>query len=509
MKKFIDDNKKIPNKKSKNEYEKKIGEWLSHQITNYTNEKNCMNYNNEDKEKSAENKIRYNKWTEFLKENKKYFKTDDETWNENFENLKKFINDNKKIPNINSENDDEITLGQWRYTNNSNYNNKRDGMKDKVRYDLWTEFIKENKKYFKNNDIIWDEHFKNLKNFISKYNKLPHYDSKGYEKTLYNWISTQKANHYKIRGCMNYNHENEKEGMKNKVRYDLWTEFLKENETYFGNLTDDDNILQSTTNLTSENTQSISIITDEAKEEIIITPKKKRSTNLQRQGIKKKEKPESKEEIQKRTQCELTQLHKTYLKMNSENLYNKFKENPELFKKYHEIREEYMSTYNDDEIPIKFIIKELEKINTKKTKTIVDAGCGLAHISKHFTSKNDKRFNFINYDHQASDETIISCNISKMLLDDCEADYVILSMCLSWGSDEDKEKYLKESWRVLETQGNLLIIDSTKKWSETNDDNYIEPGMEGIKLKKMLEQNGFKIIKEEIKKFCYFNCIKI
>ena len=195
--------------------------------------------------------------------------------------------------------------------------------------------------------------------------------------------------------------------------------------------------------------------------------------------------------------------------MNSENLHKNFKENPELFKKYHEIREEHMSTYNDDEIPIKFIIKELEKINTKKTKTIVDAGCGLAHISKHFTSKNDKRFNFINYDHQSSDETIISCNISKMLLDDCEADYVILSMCLSWGYDEDKEKYLKESWRVLETQGNLLIIDSTKKWSETNDDNYIEPGMEGIKLKKMLQQNGFKIIKEEIGKYCYFNCIKV
>ena len=33
--------------------------------------------------------------------------------------------------------------------------------------------------------------------------------------------------------------------------------------------------------------------------------------------------------------------------------------------------------------------------------------------------------------------------------------------------------------------------------------------MEGIELREMLERVGFKIIKEEINKFCYFICEKI
>ncbi len=190
--------------------------------------------------------------------------------------------------------------------------------------------------------------------------------------------------------------------------------------------------------------------------------------------------------------------------MKSENLHKEFTENPDEFKRYHEVREENMSTFNQDEIPHKMIIKTLEKINTKRTKTIVDAGCGLAHISKHF--KDDNRFNFINYDHCAVDETITVCDISKMELEDNEADYVILSLAL-WGSN--CEDYLNESYRVLETHGHLLIIDSTKRWSKKNEQNYIEEGMEGIELREMLERVGFKIIKEEINKFCYFICEKI
>ena len=131
-------------------------------------------------------------------------------------------------------------------------------------------------------------------------------------------------------------------------------------------------------------------------------------------------------------------------------------------------------------------------------------GCGLAHIAKHFSG--DKRFQFTNYDHFAIDDKLVHvCDIACMPLEDDSVDICV--MCLAmWGSNCDQ--YLCEAYRVLETNGSLIILDTTKRWSETNEQNYIEESMMGVKLKRLLEATGFKIVGEKMDKFCYFRCVK-
>ena len=77
-----------------------------------------------------------------------------------------------------------------------------------------------------------------------------------------------------------------------------------------------------------------------------------------------------------------------------------------------------------------------------------------------------------------------------------------------WGSN--CREYITEAYRILETGGILYIIEPTKRWSEKEEGEFgkVIQGTEAIELKQLLEENNFKIIKEEIEKFCLFVCIK-
>ena len=150
-------------------------------------------------------------------------------------------------------------------------------------------------------------------------------------------------------------------------------------------------------------------------------------------------------------------------------------------------------------------IEELKQIKTKRTKKVVDMGCGKGFISKYF--KDDKRFEFTNLDHISSDDTIISCDISNTEFEDDEVEICILSLAM-WGSN--CREYITEAYRILESGGRLYIIEPTKRWSETEEGEFgkVIQGTEGCKLKCSLEENHFSIIKEEIEKFCLFICVK-
>lgn len=203
---------------------------------------------------------------------------------------------------------------------------------------------------------------------------------------------------------------------------------------------------------------------------------------------------------------EIGKLHKTYLRMRSDTLHQKFKTDPELWREYHATRKRTFASYEPDSIPSNRIIKELEQIKTKRRKIVVDMGCGEAPIAHYFKAKNDTRFLFHNYDHQSGgDEMINEIDISALPLDDNSAEIAIMSLAL-WGTDENCTQYIKEAYRVLESDGKFYISDSTKKWSPEN----ITQENAGDKLRTLLTTNGFKIIKEDIgTPFCYFECIKI
>jgi ribosomal RNA-processing protein 8 len=218
----------------------------------------------------------------------------------------------------------------------------------------------------------------------------------------------------------------------------------------------------------------------------------------------KSKQEETQQQKTERVKSQLSLLHQRFKTRSSENLHREFNENPEEWHRYHEISEENEKTFPEDEIPRNRIITELNKINTKRTKSVIDMGCGKAQIADYF--QNDKRFNFTNFDHISINDTITPCDISKLPLEDDTVEIAILSLAM-WGTN--CEEYVKEANRVLETGGKLYIIEPTKRWSKKDETKNVIEGTEGLRLKELLEECGFQIVEQSIEKFCLFHCVKI
>jgi hypothetical protein len=478
LKQFIEKYDKCPVAESKNDYEKNLGHWLQ-------NQKNCY----KKKIQSMKDKIKYDLWTKFLKDYEEYFKSDSEIWYQKFDELKKYIRDENKFPNIKTK------LGAWINTQNDNYKNKKQSMKDEIKYELWNSFRDEHKDYFKSNDEIWYDKFDDAKQYICDNKKKPSRTSKNeYEKNIGGWINNQN-NNYKIK----------KQAMSDPEKYKLWTNFLIENKHILNlreDIVDYSAIEEESAEeeLTSNITTSLEMKEEDSDDEDWNFTILKKSAELQRQKIWPKSKTQKHRNA---TECELTKYHKKYITMRSDNLAQHFKTNRDEFIEYHRVRDENLETFDQQDRPHERIIAELNKIKTRRQKIVVDMGCGLAKISEHF--KNDKRFEFINYDHVSTSENIIECDISHMPLEEDSVEICIMSMAL-WGSN--CQEYIREAHRVLETGGKLYVIDSTKRWSNTDENGLIVEGTEGDKLKNILVETKFQIINQCLDKWCMFICEK-
>ena len=94
-----------------------------------------------------------------------------------------------------------------------------------------------------------------------------------------------------------------------------------------------------------------------------------------------------------------------------------------------------------------------------------------------------------------------------MPVEDDSIEICIMSLAM-WGTNCNE--YIIEANRVLESGGKLYMIDSTKRWSESNvETGLIEEGKEGGKLNNILCESGFQIISQNIDKWCMFICEKI
>jgi len=207
------------------------------------------------------------------------------------------------------------------------------------------------------------------------------------------------------------------------------------------------------------------------------------------------------------------ELHKTYRRMRSDTLHEKFKSDPQLWRDYHTIRNQNLTSFDPASIPSNIIIRNLENdyMNLKRTKKVVDMGCGQAPIAHYFQNKTDKhqRFEFHNYDHQSGGDSMISeTDISSLPLEDETIEIAIMSLAL-WGTSENCTQYIKEAYRVLEKGGGsrFYIIDCTNKWSSEP----TTPENAGLLLRTLLTTNGFDIIENKTdigNKFCLFVCSK-
>jgi superfamily II DNA or RNA helicase len=507
-KQFINENKQRPNSRSKNNNEKLLGVWIGTQNVNYKTKSRAM-----------KDSKKYNLWRQFLKDYEEYFTSYDEIWYEKFEKIKEFIDENKKRPSEKSKNKEEKQLGGWMSHQNKNYKTKTKSMNDPEKYKLWTQFSEDYEEYLKTNDNIWYDKFEELKIFIKNNKKKPSRNSENNEKQLGEWTSTQ-SNNYKSK----------KNSMKDQEKYKLWTKFRIDNKDilnlkediidYSVNIEDEEEIedkeLCFTKQIIKEEldeeeelcfAKPIKEEPNDNEEEKIYPKSVKKSTTLQRQKVLVKNKGNNTQQQTTntfRTECELTKYHRKYITMRSDNLAKHFKSNRLEFDEYHKLRDENLESFNQSDRPHERIIIELNKIKTRRKKIVVDMGCGLAKIAEHF--KNDLRFQFINYDHISSSENIIECDIKMMPLEDDSIEICIMSMAL-WGSN--CEEYMTEAHRVLETGGKLYIIDSTKRWSNTNEDGTIVEGTEGERLKNILCESGFQIINKNIDKWCMFVCEKL
>jgi hypothetical protein len=224
-------------------------------------------------------------------------------------------------------------------------------------------------------------------------------------------------------------------------------------------------------------------------------PKTKTIKSMKLNEPTTKEPNKTQEQRQQRTKSELSVLHQRYKTLNSQNLQKEFQETPDLWHQYHAVSEENEKSF--PYAPRDKIIQELNEIKTKRTRSIIDMGCGKAQIADHF--EKDKRFSFINYDHVSCKENVLVQDISKIPLEDDSVEICILCLAM-WGSN--CHDYVREAHRILESGGKLYIMEATKRWT-------IEGDEAGKRIKNLLEESGFQIVKSNVEKFCLFVCSKI
>ena len=554
---YFEKYKKRPVDTDKNPIIKQLGYWIQTQITNYNIDITQCKY-------IMKNEEIYTLWTATLDTYKKYLVIDlVEKWKLKQDEMIAYFKKNTKRPAASDKDDNIRQLGGWVRIQLKNYNiditQCKQIMKNKKIHTLWSATLKTYKQYLGDAVELWKLKQDEMINYLIKYTKRPStIDKDPIIKQLATWVTNQLSNYnIDITQC--------KQIMKNEEIYNLWRETLdtykkylvidlvelwklKQDEmiAYFKkykkrpSTIDKDPIIKQLASWIHHQLQNYNIdITqckhimknkeiytlwretlekykdifnlkkiEEGEEEIIIfIPKKKqkKSMSLSNTKSKKGEKKETEIEQKKRVKSTISLLHQKYKSMTSQNLNTLFKEDKSLWKTYHEISKENEKTFPEEEIPRNKIIVKLNKIKTKRTKKVVDMGCGEGQISRHFN--NDSRFEFINYDHISdNNDLIIECDISNVPKENDTVEIVILSLAM-WGSN--CKDYIKEASRILESDGKLYIIEPTKRWSSKDENDNIIEGEEGKKLRDLLEENGFNIIESDINKFCLFVCYKI
>lgn len=474
---FVETNQRFPSNSSKNNTEKKIGSWFTSQQQKYKNNSDGM-----------KDEKRYNLWTQLLETHKDCLNDFDVIWMNKYKECKLFAETNQRFPSQHANNDTEKKLANWVSHQQKYYKNKSYGMKDETRYNLWTQLLDTYKIYLKDYDDIWINKYKECKLFANIYQRFPLATEIYNGNKIGQWFHAQQK-HYK----------NKSGGMKDEKRYNLWTQLLETYKHLLNKRNKKDN--NSTPSLQEDIQQPKE--NNEEPEEIIITVKKKKSMSLATSSNKEKNLSERQIKNKERVKSQLSSLHQKYKTLTSTNLHRMFEEDTHLWHTYHQISEQNEESFPVDEIPRNRIIRELDKYKTNRKKVVVDMGCGKAHIAEHF--KGDPRFTFHNYDHVSANDNVEVCDISRLPLEDNSAEICILSLAM-WG--HNCGDYIKEAYRVLESNCVLYIIEPTKRWSEKDDVGNIVKGMECVRLKNELLANHFEIDKEYIDKFSLLICKK-
>jgi superfamily II DNA or RNA helicase len=237
IKEYIDLNGKVPPKKYKDKYLKNVKPWLLSQTRNYNKKKGLI----------FENEEIYQNWVNFIKKYGKFIESfpPKKLWLNNFDNLIKFINLNKKMPSLKSDDETEILLAKWTKVQRYRYNNKKmnyqnsEKWKELIGDDTLYNIVKNKKMNYQNSEkwkesigyvssrnmvrnklpkrvnSTWFINLVKLKKFLDDNNRKPEFGCKGIEIKLYQWFTIQKSN-YKLK----------KSNMKKKIYCAEWDKFI-------------------------------------------------------------------------------------------------------------------------------------------------------------------------------------------------------------------------------------------------------------------------------------------
>jgi superfamily II DNA or RNA helicase len=136
---FIEKHHKRPSQKSKDSVEKQLGQWLLNQNNQYTTRSKIM-----------KNQEIYDTYTKFRDNYAEYLMFNEEVWKKTLSDVQDFIKRNHKRPSHGSKEAVEKQLASWLSTQNKNYTTQSYIMKNQEIYDMYIEFITNNKQFFKN-----------------------------------------------------------------------------------------------------------------------------------------------------------------------------------------------------------------------------------------------------------------------------------------------------------------------------------------------------------------------
>jgi hypothetical protein len=151
LKNWIDINKTRPCESSKNPNERNLGKWLIRNNHNYDYKTRGMKYMH-----------RRVKWDEFMKEYKKYIGINT-VWNKYFEEAVIWFKENKRMPLRKSKGDVQ-KLYFWIVTQQKKLRNNLFLEREQNEKKIWSEFVKNNKNYFRSEAIYDNEQLLEINN---------------------------------------------------------------------------------------------------------------------------------------------------------------------------------------------------------------------------------------------------------------------------------------------------------------------------------------------------------
>jgi len=207
---YINKYNKKPTECSKDKNIKKLAKWIFFQFTTYSTKKYAMS-----------NETLRNKWEEFAIEYKDYFVKNDENWVNILNEVKEYININKKRPIESTLNGKKLST--WIIRQNNNYKDNKFAMSDNSLRILWEEFKEEYKDYLLTSNEIWLRTLEEVKIYIDNNEKKPTESNKDKEiRRLGYWIVHQRTNY----GAKKYI-------MSNPEFRTIWDKFILDYRDYF------------------------------------------------------------------------------------------------------------------------------------------------------------------------------------------------------------------------------------------------------------------------------------